>query len=192
MKMCCGCIESAPPALNRQPKVKIDKYILYKLKLKARIHDRNDDSSMVMHIALKLQSIMMLCSVYYEHIIIAEHIHLLPQITVLIMLMMMVMILLSTAGVVFSVGLSLSVHTLLKEEESGWCICVRGGDRENDRNWKQLCNHNNLVIFPRIQSVLKSHGWIGDLKPPQRSHSNLFAACLAPLGIKPTLKMSSY
>lgn len=37
MKMCCGCIESAPPALNTQPKVKFDKYILYKLKLKARM-----------------------------------------------------------------------------------------------------------------------------------------------------------
>lgn len=43
-----------------------------------------------------------------------------------LMLMMIVMILPSTAGVMFRVGSSLSVHTSPREEESGWCVCVWG------------------------------------------------------------------
>lgn len=40
---------------------------------------------MGMHMATKLKSFMMLCSVYYEHIITAEDIHPLPEFTVLIL-----------------------------------------------------------------------------------------------------------
>ncbi len=62
-----------------------------------------------------------------------------------LMLMMMVMILLSTAGVMFSVGSPLSVHTSLREEESGWRTCVVGLERMIEK--MQFYNHYIRFFF---------------------------------------------
>lgn len=91
----------------------------------------------IVHVAIKLQSsLMMLYWVDHVHIITEEHFHLLPEFTALnLALMMMVMMLLGTAGVMFSVGLSLSIHTPLREGErgrgrvGGVCVSVLGSGR---------------------------------------------------------------
>lgn len=63
---------------------------------------------------------MMLCLVYYDHIITAKEVHLRPQLTVLIFNAYDD----CTAGMMFSVGSSLTVHTSQRTEESGRCVCV--------------------------------------------------------------------